>query len=254
MAKFVCAASVVLLLTSCGGTAEHATPPPAKQPPRHAVARHCSTTAAVTIGSLERSFAAVVRRHAVVYRRPGGPVIAGYRKANRYGVPTVFAVRAMLRTRDCRPSWFHVQLPRRPNGASGWLRARAVWVVPVATHIVIHVRAKRLELFRAGRIVFRTPISTGAPDTPTPIGRFYVTERLKTGNPEGPWGPAALGTSAFSPVLKQWVQGGPIGIHGTDDPTAIGRPVSHGCIRLPNGAMKRLFALTPAGTPIVIKR
>src|SRR5205814_2129577 len=204
--------------------------------------------------SAQRSYAAVARHHLVVYRRPGGGVIAGYWKHNRYGVPTVFAVSGMRRTVDCRPAWFRIQLAKRPNGTSGWVRARAVWVVPLSTQIVIHVRAARLELFRAGRVVFRSPISPGAPDTPTPVGRFYVTERLKTGNPNGPWGPAALGTSAFSPVLKSWVGGGPIGIHGTDDPTAIGRPVSHGCIRLPNEAMKRLFALVPAGTPILIRR
>jgi lipoprotein-anchoring transpeptidase ErfK/SrfK len=54
------------------------------------------------------------------------------------------------------------------------------------------------------------------------------------------------------PDLKAWVQGGPVGIHGTNDPSAIGHPVSHGCIRLPNAVMARLFARTPAGTPILI--
>ena len=97
-----------------------------------------------------------------------------------------------------------------------------------------------------------TPISTGAPETPTPLGRFYVKERLIPADPHGPWGPAALGTSAFSPLLKSWVQGGPVGIHGTNDPSAIGRPVSHGCIRLPNATMRKLFASTLAGTPVII--
>jgi lipoprotein-anchoring transpeptidase ErfK/SrfK len=54
--------------------------------------------------------------------------------------------------------------------------------------------------------------------------------------------------------LKSWTQGGPVGIHGTDDPTAIGRAVSHGCIRLANPAMRRLFAETLAGTPVMIVR
>lgn len=112
--------------------------------------------------------------------------------------------------------------------------------------------ARRLELFRDGRVVFRTPISTGAPATPTPTGRFYVKERLVPTNPKGPWGPAALGISAFSPVLKSWPQGRPVGIHGTNDPSAIGRAVSHGCIRLDNAQMRRLFALTLAGTPVII--
>jgi lipoprotein-anchoring transpeptidase ErfK/SrfK len=145
-------------------------------------------------------------------------------------------------------------LPIRPNGRTGWIRARDVAVTPVDTKIVIHVRQRRLELFRGNRVIFESAISTGAADTPTPIGRFYIKERLIPRNPNGPWGPAALGTSAYSPVLKSWSQGGPVGIHGTDDPTAIGRPASHGCIRLPNDAMRRLYALTPAGTPVQIVR
>jgi lipoprotein-anchoring transpeptidase ErfK/SrfK len=134
------------------------------------------------------------------------------------------------------------------------VRARSVAIGAVDTEIVIHRGARRLELLRAGRVVLRSPISTGAPDMPTPLGRFYVKERLIPADPNGPWGPAALGTSAYSDVLKSWVEGGPIGIHGTDDPSAIGRAVSHGCIRLPNDAMRRLYALTPAGTPILIRR
>jgi lipoprotein-anchoring transpeptidase ErfK/SrfK len=141
----------------------------------------------------------------------------------------------------------------RPNGVTGWIRASAVQVLPVDTKILIHVRTMRLELLRRGRVVFRSAISTGERATPTPIGRFYVKERLVPRNPNGPYGPAALGTSAYSPVLKNWAQGGPVGIHGTDDPSAIGRAASHGCIRLPNAAMSRLFKLTPAGTPVIIR-
>jgi L,D-transpeptidase ErfK/SrfK len=50
------------------------------------------------------------------------------------------------------------------------------------------------------------------------------------------------------------VAGGPVGIHGTNDPAAIGHAVSHGCIRLPNDAMEKLFLQTLAGTPVVIER
>ena len=134
------------------------------------------------------------------------------------------------------------------------MNARALRVLWVDTRIVIHVRSARLELYRGGRLVLRTAIAPGAPDTPTPLGRFYVTERLVLKNPNGPWGPAALGTSAFSPVLKHWVDGGPVGIHGTNEPSVIGHAASHGCIRLPNAQMKRLFAAVPSGTPIVILR
>ena len=246
----MCGLGLAALLAGCGG-ATHRVAPPAQSPPAKPAVRHCST-AARPLGDRTTAYAAIVRRRTAAFRAPGTGVLARFGRVSRNGVPTVFAALSVRRTARCAPAWYRVQLPLRPNGIKGWVRASAVWIQPVVTRIVIHVRARRLELLRAGRVVLRTPISTGAPDTPTPIGRFYVRERLVPTNPNGPYGPAALGTSAFSPVLKNWAQGGPVGIHGTDDPSAIGRAVSHGCIRLPNAAMSRLFKLTPAGTPVII--
>jgi hypothetical protein len=172
---------------------------------------------------------------------------------NEDGLPNVFAVTAIRNTPACRPDSFRLQVPVRPNGATRWVKAGAVRVLWVDTRIVIHVGSARLELVRGARVVLRSRIAPGAPATPTPTGRFYVTERLVPKDPNGPWGPAALGTSAFSPVLRSWVRGGPIGIHGTNEPAVIGRAVSHGCIRLPNRLMQRLFDQVPAGTPVLIR-
>ncbi len=97
-------------------------------------------------------------------------------------------------------------------------------------------------------------MAIGATGTPTPVGRFYVDERFLLANANGPFGVAALGISAHSDVLQHWVQGGPIALHGTNEPTAIGGAVSHGCVRLTNEAMMRLFKLAPAGTPVLIRR
>jgi hypothetical protein len=181
-------------------------------------------------------------------------IVAVERQRHPGALPTVVAVTAIRNTAACRPALFRVQVPVRPNGSTRWMDARGFKVLWVDTRIVIHVQSMRLELERGGRVVLRSRIAPGAPETPTPLGRFYVTERFLLKDPNGPWGPAALGTSAYSPVLKNWAEGGPIGIHGTNEPWAIGHAASHGCIRLPNTAMKRLFAQVPAGTPVVIRR
>lgn len=245
----VALATSVSILSGCAGgrTADA----------RHEVAgvRHATCSPApVPTNTGTRFLTAIARASTVAYRTPGAGVVARFRARNRDRFHTVFAVLDERRNARCEPVWYRVRLPVRPNGTTAWIRAGAVTVSAVDTKIVIRVRARRLDLLRAGHVVFSSPISTGAPDTPTPIGRFYVKERLVPTDPNGPWGPAALGTSAYSPVLRSWTEGGPVGIHGTDDPTAIGRPVSHGCIRLPNTAMRRLFSLTPAGTPILIRR
>ena len=88
---------------------------------------------------------------------------------------------------------------------------------------------------------------------PTPTGRYYVVELLKQPDPNGVYGPYALGTSAFSQVLYHFGGGpGQIGIHGTDEHGSIGQSVSHGCIRLRNRDIVRLAHVLPLGTPITI--
>jgi lipoprotein-anchoring transpeptidase ErfK/SrfK len=144
-----------------------------------------------------------------------------------------------------------VKLPIRPNGAVGYVRPADVLVQRVRTRIVVDVSARKLFFYRAGKLVLSTPVAVGSPSTPTPIGRFYVNQRLVPTNPYGAYGPAALGVSAFSNVLTGWTQGGPIGIHGTNQPWSIGRAVSNGCIRVPNATLQRIFDATYGGTPVV---
>ena len=42
------------------------------------------------------------------------------------------------------------------------------------------------------------------------------------------------------------------GIHGTDEPTSIGRGASHGCVRVRNEDIETLFRIVPLGTPVYI--
>jgi lipoprotein-anchoring transpeptidase ErfK/SrfK len=65
------------------------------------------------------------------------------------------------------------------------------------------------------------------------------------------YGPIAFGTSAYS-RLSDWPGGGVIGIHGTDQPGLIPGRVSHGCVRVPNRAIRRLARLVGVGTPVLI--
>ena len=80
-----------------------------------------------------------------------------------------------------------------------------------------------------------------------------MNQRLIPSDASGPFGPAAIGISAYSTVLTGWTQGGPIAIHGTNEPWSIGRAVSNGCIRLPNATLAKVFREAIAGTPVIIK-
>ncbi len=198
--------------------------------------------------------AAVVLKRATAYRRPGRKPFASFGHLNQNDYPTVFRVVSAIRRSDCTPTWYRVQLPIKPNGVEGYVRARAVRLASVRTRIVVQVSKRRLTLFRRGRPVLRTTVAVGSKATPTPTGSYYVNQRLVPTDPSGPYGPGAIGISAFSNVLTGWTQGGPIAIHGTNEPWSIGHPVSNGCIRVRNPVLRRLFADTPAGTPVVVLR
>ena len=180
-------------------------------------------------------------------------MLARFGAQNPNDYPTVFAVRGWTLGRDCRARWYRVQLPIRPNGSTGWVQGRSLRLEQVATRIVVDLSERRLWLYRAGRLVLRAPVGIGSPATPTPTGSYYVDQRLVPEDASGPFGPAALGISAFSPTLTWWPQGGPIAIHGTDEPWSIGRAASNGCIRLRNATLRRVFAAAGAGTPVLVR-
>jgi lipoprotein-anchoring transpeptidase ErfK/SrfK len=246
-------AALVLALAGCSGSSNaggsHAKT--AATTTAQAVSRSC-TPGLRRLGSKSVAYAAVVRRPVHAYRRPGRAPFARFGLKNVNGVPTVFGVLGRVVTRSCRATWYRVQLPMRPNGVAGYVPVRSVWVTKVRTRIEVDVSARRLTFFRRGRAVLRSRIAVGATATPTPIGRFYVNQRLVPYDTRGPYGPGAIGISAFSNVLTGWAQGGPVAIHGTNEPSSIGRAVSNGCIRLPNPVLRRLFHATPAGTPVVV--
>ena len=207
----------------------------------------------VRLGSANATVVAVVRTKALAYRRPGARPFARFGRLNQNRYPTVFRVLSALRGPDCA-GWYRVQLPIKPNGATGYVRASAVDTGRVRFRVLVDLSAKRLTLFRSGSAMLRTTVAVGSSATPTPTGHYYVNQRLIPSDASGPFGPGAIGISAHSTVLTGWAQGGPIAIHGTNEPWSIGHAVSNGCIRVRNSVLRRLFAATPAGTPVLIRR
>lgn len=149
-------------------------------------------------------------------------------------------------------TWILVPLPGRPNGTTGWVPAGALGEAHVTDEFLRVDRATlRASLYRGGSPIWSARVGVGRPSLPTPTGHFYVTEKLTT--LDAPlYGPYAIGTSAYAPTLSEWPGGGIVGIHGTNEPWLIPGYPSHGCIRLRNSDVTRLWRLIQIGTPIEI--
>ncbi len=188
-------------------------------------------------------------RHIAIYRSPRAKrasLVLGKRDAN--GTPRTFLVRAT------KGNWVRVFLPTRPNGSQGWVKRQAVRVYTNGYRLVVRLRSNELRLWRGERLLARYPVALGTRSTPTPRGLYYVVELLQPNKANGTYGPFSFGLSAHSNVLKRFAGGdGRVGLHGTNQPGLIGSDVSHGCIRLRNGAVRRLAKILPLGTPVYIR-
>ncbi|MBM7586217.1 lipoprotein-anchoring transpeptidase ErfK/SrfK [Bacillus pakistanensis] len=105
--------------------------------------------------------------------------------------------------------------------------------------IRISVGKRTLTLLKDGRIIKVYPIAVGKILTTTPIGDFVIVNREP--NPGGPFGALWLSLSKIH-----------YGIHGTNDPSSIGKAVSLGCVRMHNKDVLELGSLVPNGTRVII--
>lgn len=186
---------------------------------------------------------------AVVHSRPHGPTIATLPGSTAIGSPTWLWVTAI--TADGR--WGRVVLPIQPNGLTGWIDLHGLAVARTQTWVRASLNERTLSLMHGRRALAIYPVAIGAPATPTPVGRFSVTDRVATGDPSGPYGWYAFGLSGHQPHLPStWGGGDQLAIHGTNDQASIGTAASHGCMRVPTPALTRLKAALALGTPVVI--
>lgn len=111
----------------------------------------------------------------------------------------------------------------------------------VVYRMVVNIATRTLTLFKQGSWYKSYPVAVGKPLTPTPRGIFSI--KNKAINPGGPFGARWLGLTA---------PGGSYGIHGTNDPSSIGKAVSNGCIRMYNKDIIEVADLVPIGTVVEI--
>jgi lipoprotein-anchoring transpeptidase ErfK/SrfK len=123
------------------------------------------------------------------------------------------------------------------------------------THLAVVVRraARTLELRAGRRVLLRTTVGVGAPGSPTPSGRFAVTDEVAGGQFSPSYGCCVLALSAHQPHPPAgWHNGTRMAIHGTNAPSTIGMAASAGCVHAADATMRTLMRRVPLGTPVLI--
>jgi hypothetical protein len=195
-----------------------------------------------------RYLTARVLRRTTLRAAPGGRVVA------RVGPTTEFSSPRVLAVTGRRDGWLRVIASERKNGQRSWIRAGAARLG--ATDLAIHVdrSARRLVLRRGDRVLRRMPIAVGRPGNETPLGRFAVTDRLRTSNAGSPYGCCALALSGHQTKLVDgWPGGDRLAIHGTPNPETVGTEASLGCMRAYTRDIRALMRRVPLGAPVFVR-
>lgn len=117
----------------------------------------------------------------------------------------------------------------------------------VQRRIVVSIPDRKLAIIEDGAIVTVFPVAVGKPSTPSPAGTFTIINRVS--NPTYYKSGKVVGPGVANPVGTRWIglsEKG-YGIHGTSNPGSIGFAKSHGCIRLRNQDVERLFERVRTG-------
>ena len=208
--------------------------------PKHVSA----TTKALRAGKL----IVQIKRPTAVRAAPGGRVLARLVPQTEYHSPTILPV---LRQRG---DWYAVVTSALPNNRVGWISAKARLALFTADYrIDVSLRHRRVTVRHGPRVIASFPVAIGAPGTPTPTGRYAITDKLFTHDQTSPYGCCILALSAHQPHIPQgWSGGDRIGLHATANPETIGSAVSLGCLRAPQAVMRRMVAVVPLGTIVTI--
>jgi hypothetical protein len=165
-----------------------------------------------------------------------------------YGIPIV----AWVETVSADGRWGLVELPYTWPRREGWIRLKGLSRDTTHVRVEVDLSQHLVIVRRFGKVLFRAPGATGAPYSPTPVGEYFVTDRVPFGAGSA-LGSFAFGISGIQPRLPAgWSGGDQLAIHGTNDPSSIGRSVSAGCIRVSESTLDRLMPLLRYGTPVVV--
>lgn len=181
--------------------------------------------------------------------KPGGDPVVTLGDTTEFGSPTVLTVL------EREGNWVGVPTEKLPNGELGWLKvsadASAYKVDSAGQEIIVDLSSLTAELKRGDEVERRWSIGIGAADTPTPTGRFSITDSLdNTFNPT--YGCCILPISATQPKLPAgWTGGNRMALHGTT--STLGQANSTGCIRNSEEDLRYLMSEIPLGTPVTIK-
>lgn len=133
---------------------------------------------------------------------------------------------------------------------------------PSAKAVVVRLEAQTLTAYLNGKPILRTPVTTGRPALPTPIGSYHIEAAYSPFTFTSPWPPGSPYWYPPTPVTwaMPFYNGDFLHNDPGEPPSAFGKGsengpyASHGCVHVPHTAMAFLFHWLPIGASVIVAR
>jgi lipoprotein-anchoring transpeptidase ErfK/SrfK len=178
---------------------------------------------------------------------------SGARKLARPSLRTEWGSPRVLAVEGRKGRWLRVIATELPNGRLGWIPISATKLVANPWFVRADVSSREVTIYRRGRAVRQFHVAVGGPSTPTPTGRFAVTDKLNMRNSSA-YGCCAVALSGHQTrIASGWSGGDRLAIHGTRLVGTIGSAASFGCLRARDADARWLMKRVFLGTVVEIR-
>ena len=202
-----------------------------------------AATATATLYSKGSQVAHLKRSSLAIRSAPGARVVAQLGAQTSFGSPTRLAVVGS------RGKWLTVISTELPNGVHGFVRRSSVGLARHPYTLEIDLSRRVASVWRWAQKVRQFRVAIGAAATPTPVGRFSITDKLRDFMPSA-YGCCVLALSGHQPNLPStWTGGNRLAIHGG---SGIGSAVSTGCPHARTADLLYMMRVLPLGTHVII--
>jgi L,D-transpeptidase ErfK/SrfK len=127
------------------------------------------------------------------------------------------------------------------------------------TRLVLRIGQRRVYVYQGEAVKASYPVAVGRAGWETPTGQFKVIEKIRNPGWTNPFTGEVAPPGPDNPLGERWIAFWTdgknfVGFHGTPNPESVGRAASHGCVRMFNADIRKLFEMVKVGTPVIVER
>lgn len=132
-------------------------------------------------------------------------------------------------------------------------------IAALNVRLVVDLSDAKVYSYWGKQVLASYPVAVGQPGWETPIGSFKVLRKQRNPIWRQPITGDLIPTGPDNPLGDRWIgfwsdEQHQIGFHGTNNEDLVGKPISHGCLRMRNTDIQALYEQIQVGTPILVRK